>query len=82
MAKTDQAVPTSKGQLPGSMESGFFTLEGKDVAVVIIPIDHATTKPPTDKGNVTLGHYREDLVGSNGKVYTFSGMTYRHDRKK
>ena len=81
MAPTPKA-PTSNGQLPESMESGFFTLDGKDVAVVIIPIDHATAKPPTDKGNVTLGHYREDLVGSDGKVYTFSGMTYRHDRKK
>lgn len=82
MANTAKAVPTSKGQLPEGTESGFFTLDGKDVAVVIIPIDHATAKPPTDKGNVTLGHYREDLVGSDGKVYTFSGMTYRHDRKK
>ena len=75
-------APKSNGKLPDEMVSGFYTLDGKDVAVVIIPIDHATAKPPTDKGNVTLGHYREDLVGSDGKVYTFSGMTYRHDRKK
>ena len=81
MAK-EATAPISNGQLSDGMESGFFTLDGKDVAVVIIPVDHATAKPPTDKGNVTVGHYREDLVGSNGKVYTFSGMTYRHDRKK
>ena len=81
MAKQATA-PKSNGQLPDGMESGFFTLDGKDVAVVIIPDDHATTKEPTDKGNVTVGHYREDMVGSDGKVYTLSGMTYRHDRKK
>ena len=75
-------APKANAQLPDGMESGFYTLDGKDVAVVIIPVDHATAKPPTDKGNVTVGHYREDMVGSNGKVYTLSGMTYRHDRKK
>jgi hypothetical protein len=50
--------------------------------VVIIPVEHATDKAPTDKGNVTVGHYREDLAASDAKVYTFSGMCYRHDRKK
>jgi len=75
-------APKSNGKLPDGMASGFFTLDGSDVAIVIIPVDHATAKPPTDKGNVTVGHYREDLVGSDGKGYTFSGMTYRHDRKK
>ena len=75
-------APKSNGKLPDDMVSGFYTLDGKDVAVVILPVDHATSKPPTDKGNVTVGHYREDLVGSDGKVDTFSGMTYRHDRKK
>jgi hypothetical protein len=81
MAK-EATAPKSNGQLPDGTASGFYTLDGQDVAVVIIPVDHSTAKPPTDKGNVTVGHYREDLVGSDGKVYTFSGMTYRHDRKK
>ena len=47
MAKQATA-PKSNGQLPDGMESGFFTLDGKDVAVVIIPVDHGTTKEPTD----------------------------------
>ena len=76
------ASPTSQGKLPDGMVAGFYTIDGKDVAVVIIPVDHATSKAPTDKGNVTVGHYREDLGGNDGKVYTFSGMCYRHDRKK
>jgi hypothetical protein len=76
------ASPTSQGKLPDGMVAGFYTIDGKDVAVVIIPVDHETAKPPTDKGNVTVGHYREDLGGNDGKVYTFSGMCYRHDRKK
>ena len=75
-------APKSEGKLPEGMVPGFYTLDGKDVAVIIVPIDHATTKVPTDKGNVTVGHYREDLGSTNGKVYTFSGMCYRHDRKK
>lgn len=74
--------PKASGKLPDDMVSGFFTIDGKDVAVVIIPVDHATSKAPTDKGNVTVGHYREDLAATDGKVYTFSGMCYRHDRKK
>jgi|TARA_R110000824_G_scaffold85826_1_gene212886 hypothetical protein len=76
------ANPKSAGQLPESMVPGFYTIDGKDVAVVIIPVDHTTSKVATDKGNVTVGHYREDLAASDGKVYTFSGMCYRHDRKK
>ena len=76
------ATPKSAGKLPEDMAPGFYTIDGKDVAIVIIPIDHATSKAPTDKGNVTLGHFREDLSGTDGKVYTFSGMCYRHDRKK
>ena len=76
------ATPKSAGKLPEDMTPGFYTIDGQDVAIVIIPIDHATNKAPTDKGNVTLGHFREDLSGSDGKVYTFSGMCYRHDRKK
>ena len=75
-------APKSLGKLPETMVTGFYTLDGKDVAVVIVPIDHATSKVATDKGNVTVGHYREDLSGTDGKVYTFSGMCYRHDRKK
>ena len=76
------ANPKNTAQLPESMVSGFYSIDGKDVAVVIIPVDHETAKPPTDKGNVTVGHYREDIAGNDGKVYTFSGMCYRHDRKK
>ena len=76
------ANPKSQGKLPEAMIPGFYTLDGKDVAVVIVPVDHATSKAATDKGNVTVGHYREDLSGTDGKVYTFSGMCYRHDRKK
>jgi len=76
-------APKASGTLPKGMVSGFFkTDDGEDVAVLIIPVDHATTKEPTDKGNVTVGHYREDLAASDSKVYTFSGMCYRHDRKK
>lgn len=76
-------APKGSGTLPEGMVSGFFkTADGDDVAVVIIPVDHATTKAATDKGNVTVGHYREDLAASDSKVYTFSGMCYRHDRKK
>ena len=75
-------APKSLGKLPEAMVPGFYTLDGKDVAVVIVPVDHATSKVATDKGNVTVGHYREDLSGTDGKVYTFSGMCYRHDRKK
>ena len=76
-------APKASGTLPKGMVSGFFqTDDGEDVAVVIIPVDHATDKLPTDKGNVTVGHYREDLAASDSKVYTFSGMCYRHDRKK
>lgn len=75
--------PKASGTLPQDMISGFYkTADGQDVAVVIIPVEHATTKEPTDKGNVTVGHYREDLAASDSKVYTFSGMCYRHDRKK
>ena len=76
------ATPKPAGQLPDGMVPGFYTLDGKDVAIIIVPVDHATSKVATDKGNVTVGHYREDLSGSDGKVYTFSGMCYRHDRKK
>tara|TARA_Y100000296_G_C5134722_1_gene237545 strand:- start:856 stop:1089 length:234 start_codon:yes stop_codon:yes gene_type:complete len=76
------ANPKSLGKLPEDMVSGFYTIDGKDVAIVIVAVDHATSKAATDKGNVTVGHYREDLSGSDGKVYTFSGMCYRHDRKK
>lgn len=76
------ANPKSIGTLPEGTVPGFYTLDGKDVAVVIVPVDHATSKVATEKGNVTVGHYREDLSGSDGKVYTFSGMCYRHDRKK
>lgn len=76
------ANPKSIGKLPEGMVPGFYTLDGKDVAVVIVAIDHATSKPPTDKGNTTVGSYREDSVGSDGKVYTMSGLCYRHDRKR
>lgn len=79
---TKNTAPVSLGQLPDSMVPGFYTLDGKDVAVVIVPIDHNTAKPMTDKGNTTVGSYREDSVGSDGKVYTMSGLCYRHDRKK
>ena len=61
------ASPTSQGKLPDGMVPGFYTIDGKDVAVVIIPVDHATAKPPTDKGNVTVGHYREDLGGNDDR---------------
>ena len=40
MAK-EATAPISNGQLPDGMESGFFTLDGKDVAVVIIPVDQS-----------------------------------------
>ena len=75
-------APKSLGKLPEAMVPGFYTLDGKDVAVVIVQVDSATVKPPTATGNVTVGHYREDLSGTDGKGYTFSGMCYRHDRKK
>jgi len=76
------ANPKSQGKLPEGMIPGFYTLDGKDVAVCIVAVDHATLKAATDKGNVTVGFWREDLSGSDGKVYTFTGTCYRHDRKK
>jgi len=81
MAKPTTA-PESKGDLPKGTTSGFYTVGGKEVVIVVVEIDHDTSKAATDKGNVTIGHYREDMVGSNGKTYTLSGMAYRHDRKK
>ena len=75
-------TPKSSGKLPDGMVTAFYTLGGKDVAAVVVPIDHATAKPATEKGNVTVGFFREDVVGSDGKVYTVTGTCYRHDRKK
>jgi len=75
------ANPKSSGDFPKGTVSGFYTLDGEDVAVVIVKINHDTTKEATAKGNTTVGYFREDLAGTNGKVYTLSGTCYRHDRK-
>ena len=79
---TTTKAPKSNGKLPEGMVPGFYTLGDKDVVVVIVAVDHATTKAPTEKGNTTVGSYREDTVGSDGKVYTITGLCYRHDRKR
>jgi len=76
-------LPESKGTLPKDFSSGFFDSPSDGlVFVVVFEIDHDTTRETTAKGNTTIGTDRQDMVGTDGKTYTFSGLCYRHDRKK